>query len=81
MRLLKFYQENCAPCKSVDTFLKNNDVEFQDIHAFDQAHLSAAYAIGSVPTLILLNDDGNEVGRSIGFKPEEIKALVSQFLI
>lgn len=78
MKLLKFYKENCAPCKSVDTFLKGIGAEFQEVHAFDQAHLSAEYAIGSVPTVILVDDEGKEIGRTVGFKPEEIKTLVAR---
>ncbi|MFI2856941.1 thioredoxin family protein [Paenibacillus sp. JSM ZJ436] len=78
MKLLKFYKENCAPCKSVDSYLKTLNADYQEVHAFNEPDMSAKYRLNSVPTLILIDDEGNEVSRSIGFKPEEIKELVAQ---
>lgn len=70
MRLLKFYTKNCAPCKllqpTLEQALKGKDIELVTIDAEKYVVLSTEYKIRGVPTLILLDDDGNEIKRLLG---------------
>ncbi|MNH66479.1 Thioredoxin [compost metagenome] len=77
VELLKFYQDNCAPCKSVDSYLKSLDVKYSSINVYENPDKASEYGIISIPVVILLNDEGIEVKRSIGFKPEEIKQMTA----
>lgn len=77
-RLIKFEKQGCNPCKMVQNVLDSKGVEALSIDAFEQPDMSAKYDIGSVPTLILVDEDGNEIERSVGFNPPEIEKLISQ---
>ena len=76
-KLIKFEKQGCVPCTAVQNFLEDKGVAVEKIDAFEQPELSAQYDIGSVPTVILLDDEGNEIQRSIGFKPNELEEIIS----
>lgn len=78
MELLKFEKEGCAPCQMVQMHLDNKNVVVKRIDAFDNPEESAKYEIGSLPTLVLVDETGQEVGRSIGFNPDEIDNMVAR---
>lgn len=77
-KLIKFEKQGCTPCEMVQNYLDEKSVEALKINAFDNPEMSARYDISSVPTLILFDDEGNELGRTIGFKPDEIEELIEQ---
>ena len=77
-KLIKFEKQGCVPCTMVQNFLEDKGVEVKKVDAFEQPELSVQYDIGSVPTIILLDDEGNEIQRSIGFKPNELEDIVSK---
>ncbi len=68
-RLLKFYNDGCVPCQILSNYLASNEVEYEDIHAFENLELSTRYGISSVPTLILVDENGNPLDRVVGFNP------------
>lgn len=74
-RLLKFEKEGCGPCIAVQNFLDDANVEVERIMAYDNPKKSSEYEIGSLPTIILL-EDGKEIKRSTGFKPDELEEMV-----
>lgn len=78
MKIIKFEKENCPACTMVQNLLDDNDVSVEKINPFDNPELAVKYDIGSVPVTILLNDDGIEVQRSIGFKPNELEEIISK---
>ena len=76
MQLLKFENYNCQPCKQVGDYLK--DTEHIIINAFENPEIASKFKVRSLPTVILLDDYDVEIGRTIGFKPQEIDKLILQ---
>jgi thioredoxin 2 len=81
--MVDFYADWCAPCKYVAPLMD----ELANTHQgtllvvkvdTDQApDLAQKFAIRSIPTVILFKD-GEEVGRSVGFEPEKVKAMAEE---
>ncbi|MGM7720685.1 thioredoxin family protein [Metabacillus sp. Hm71] len=77
-KLIKFEKENCPNCDRVQMFLDNEEVEVQKVNPFENPTLAARYDIGSVPTTVLVDEDGNEIDKSISFNPGELEELISK---
>lgn len=77
-RLLKFEKPiGCVPCTMVQNFLNEKGIAADRINPFENPELAGNFNIGSVPTLILLDEDGNEVMRSVGYVQEDLDQLHS----
>jgi thioredoxin 1 len=76
MKIIKLEQPGCNPCTMVSSFLANNNVPFEIIDVIENPEVAGEYGVMSVPVTILLNDDGQEVTRSIGFKPDELEEMI-----
>lgn len=74
-KIVKFEKKDCNPCVMVSNFLDGNGIEYQKINPFDQPQLAMKYKVRTVPTVILLDED-EELFRTIGFQPNELKELV-----
>ncbi len=80
--LVDFYADWCAPCKIVaplvDELAREHTgrVLFAKVDTDRAQEVSLRYQIRSIPTLILFND-GQEAGRSVGYEPERLRALVA----
>ncbi|HEY8445220.1 MAG TPA: thioredoxin family protein [Bacilli bacterium] len=48
------------------------------VNPFDFPNLAAQFGIASVPVTILLDDEGNEIQRVIGFKLDELQEMISK---
>jgi thioredoxin 1 len=48
------------------------------VNPFDFPNFAAKFSISSVPVTILLDDKGNEIQRSIGYKPDELNEMISK---
>ncbi len=77
-KIIKFEKDGCVPCQMVQNLLDEKGIEVEKINAFERPELSAQFDISSVPTTILLDDNGNEIQRSIGFKPDELEEIISK---
>lgn len=81
--LVDFYADWCQPCKVLAPML--DEVANKNVGRFlvakidtDAAPKTAqAYAIGSIPTVILFSG-GAEVSRMVGIMPDELRAMVTQ---
>ncbi|MDQ1850985.1 glutaredoxin domain-containing protein [Bacillus stercoris] len=69
MRLIKLEQPNCNPCKMVTNYLEQTDIQFETVDVTQEPEVALT---------ILLNDQGEEVNRSIGFKPNELDELLKE---
>ncbi|WP_162105504.1 thioredoxin domain-containing protein [Bacillus subtilis] len=78
MRLIKLEQPNCNPCKMVSNYLNEAGVEYEIVDVTQKPEVAAQYEVMGVPVTILLNEQGEEVKRSIGFKPDELDKLVRE---
>lgn len=78
-KLIKFETPGCRYCQMVENFLNENGVKSEKINPLENPDSAVRFDIGmSVPVTILLDDDGNELGRSNGFNTEELDNLISQ---
>lgn len=66
MKILKFFSEWCGPCKTLSKAFENTKIEHQDIDVDENEELVDKYHIKSIPTVIVLNNEGEELGRFIG---------------
>ncbi len=67
--LMKFYGEWCNPCKILDGVIQNVDlsgVEYENIDISEAPDVTAHYRVRAVPTMILLDEEGNELKRFSG---------------
>jgi thioredoxin 1 len=75
MKVLKFYATWCAPCKGlsmiVDGIKDQVDIPFEDIDIQEQLEIAAKYGIRSVPTMVIVDDEGVEIKRQSGMLNEE----------
>ena len=86
-KLLKFYSPLCGPCKVLEKNLKDSNIEYVDVNIFGDAcyddlgtteHLIEHYNIRSVPTLIKINETGEELSRHVGIlNVEQLKEFVN----
>lgn len=76
--LLKLYQPSCRPCQMVSQFLESHNVKHEAINVLENTDVAVKYGIMSTPVTILLDDEGNEIQRVIGFKPQELEEMISK---
>ena len=66
-KVLKFSATWCAPCRALgETLSKVEDVTIENVDIDNNEELCEKYNIRNVPTLIFLNNENKEVGRSVG---------------
>jgi thioredoxin 1 len=82
MELIKFEKDNCGPCTMVSNYLDENKVSYKTFNPFnggEDARLAAKYQIGmTVPVTVLVDEAGEKVELSRGYKPPELDALIAQ---
>lgn len=80
--LVDFWATWCGPCKMVAPIIEELSEELKDtvtvakLDVDQRQDVAMKYQVMSIPTLILFKD-GQEVKRSVGFKP---KARILDFL-
>ena len=68
MRLVKIYSQTCGPCKALDKILNNANIEHEniDIDSQEGEEMIEKYGIRAVPTLLLLDEEGNMLNKHVG---------------
>jgi thioredoxin 2 len=80
--LVDFYADWCAPCRMVAPLVDElaqkhvGRILVAKVDTDRAPGLSVEHKIRGIPTLILFKD-GVEVGRSVGFEPEKVRAMVA----
>lgn len=76
MKLLKFSSESCSPCKALSKTLNEMTVPFpvQEVNVDSESELARMYKVRSVPTLILVDQEGGVVGVKTGAIPKDALA-------
>lgn len=78
MKLIKFEKDGCSPCQLMQNYLDSKGIKVEKINPFVNPEIAVKYDVISIPTLILVDDNGNEIERTVGFRPDEIEKLISK---
>lgn len=75
MKLLYFSAVWCGPCRRVAPVFQKlqeelENFEMEKIDVDEKSELAQAMNVMSLPTFILLNDEGKEVARAVGTRTE-----------
>jgi thioredoxin 1 len=84
MKILKFSAEWCNPCKALKKVLTEAQlpVEIEEIDIDQKPDESAKYRIRGVPTMVVLDDKQNELGRIVGLlSADEIKKKINEIAV
>lgn len=79
MKVLKVYADWCNPCKELSKKLKNLNIEHEsiDIDTMDGEGITRKYNIRSLPTLLVVDDEGNLLRKLSGIhSDDEIKQFI-----
>jgi thioredoxin 1 len=75
MRVLKFYAEWCGPCKAMTNVINNMgdkiELPIEEIDIDTHNKVAMEYGVRSVPTMILLDENNNELKRKVGAMREQ----------
>ena len=68
MKILKFYTATCMPCRALGKILEQVGVPVEEINAIEDIAAVDKYNVCTTPTLIFLNDNGEEFYRTTGMQ-------------
>jgi thioredoxin-like negative regulator of GroEL len=73
MTLYKFYASWCKPCKALGEVMSKvtHDIPVVDVDIEHDRKAALVYAVRSVPTLILVDENGGIIRRGLGVMTEE----------
>lgn len=68
MKVLKFEASWCSPCKMLKEVINTveTDVIIESVDIDENTDLAALYSIRSVPTCVIVDDEGKEIDRKVG---------------
>lgn len=75
--VIDFYADWCPPCKMLSPVLDSlekkygSKVKFMKLDVDNESVVSNQFEIQSLPTIVVLRD-GHEIGRIIGYLPEDV---------
>ena len=59
----------CGPCKQLAPTMERSGLPYQKVDVDNDTELSAKYGIRNVPTLVKVDNSGNEISRLVGNNP------------
>lgn len=75
MKLLKFYADWCGPCKMQSKIIESAGdkitMPIENVNSDDNVMMGITYNIKSLPTLVVVDDQYNEIKRHVGLMPEK----------
>jgi thioredoxin 1 len=81
-KILYFSAPWCGPCKQfgpVMDRISQTGILVEKVNVDNAPAVAAAYNVRSVPTIVVVNSTGNEIGRSVGMISEtQVRQLYNQ---
>ena len=75
-KLIKFRATVCNPCKMLDRALKDLGIEVDEEYNVEHdTEITEKYQVMKSPTVILVDDEGNEIDRAMGLDIPKIVEL------
>ena len=78
MKLLKFYADWCGPCKGLSKIIDGAKdkitIPIEEYDIDNEMMMAQEYKVRSVPTMVLVDDTGDEIKRQVGMV-SEVKLL------
>ena len=71
MKVLKFFTEFCSPCRTMSIQLAELGLAVESVDAIKNRDLVEKYSVMAVPTLIKVDEEGNEIARLRGAQTAE----------
>lgn len=73
MKYLYFSSTWCQPCKTLGPIMQqvSQEVPVQKVDVDENQQLSMQYSIRNIPTVVLVDNTGKELARSVGVNPKE----------
>ena len=71
MNILRFFGIWCNPCKVLLKAFEKAKIKHQAIDVGENEKLTDKYNVKSTPTVIVLNNEGEELGRFVGPRTKE----------
>ncbi|HDX9663315.1 TPA: thioredoxin [Bacillus cereus] len=84
MRLIKFEQNDCVPCKMLREFMEglgvkaDKTVNLTTATEMEDFMLAGKHGIENTPVLLIEDDNGNEIARYKGVGQTGVKAILTQ---
>lgn len=80
MKLIKFEKDHCSKCTMVQNFLDDKGVKAEkiDVENYSDIDFISKYVDMSLPVVVLLDENGNLIKKSVGFEPQELEEIISQ---
>lgn len=75
-KLILLKKHNCTGCELVDLYLTNEGIHYHTYDVEAAPELAAKYEVMSVPVLLKLDDEGEEVDRIVGYAPDAISQMI-----
>ena len=71
MKIWKFFGSWCRPCKALTKAFAEAKIEHQEIDVDKNEELADEYPVKSVHTVLVLDNEGEELGRFVGPRTKE----------
>ena len=76
--ILKFYADWCSPCRVLNLKLDGYELPIEAINIDLNQELVAQYSIRSVPTMVFIDSDKNELSRLVGVRDgKEVESILT----
>ena len=79
-KIIKIYADWCGPCKVLEKMLVESNVEHESVNidSPDGEGLSLKYNVRAIPTMLVLDEDGNLLRKMTGLPatPEDLMKFV-----
>ena len=72
-KILYFSAAWCGPCQTLGPIMESlkGDINYQKIDVDNNQDLSMQYGVRNIPTLILLDENGEVKGRKVGLQTKQ----------